>query len=282
MNTSGHVYLNGRILPASEAAISPFDVGLLRGYAVFDLLQTIDGRPFQLAEHLERFRSSAGMLGLEVPATDDEITSAILELVHRNGHAEATVRLVLTGGESADGMHFDASAPTFFIVTHELFEVPAEYYLDGAKLLLVEHRREVPEAKTTNYLIWLRNHDRIEREGAIDVLFHSDGLVSEAATASFYVVRGGRIHAPAGGVLHGTVGTMVLEQASERFEVVYEPLSLDDTLSADEAFITSSVRGVVPIVRIDDHVIGDGTVGPVTRELIDICRAEMCAGHASS
>jgi len=76
---------------------------------VFDLLQTLGGKPYMLAEHLQRFRNSADHLGLKIPASDEEIEAIILDLLERNGHAEATVRLVLTGGESPDGMH---SIPT--------------------------------------------------------------------------------------------------------------------------------------------------------------------------
>lgn len=269
MTTNGaFAYANGSIVPAHEATISPFDVGLLRGYAVFDLLQTIGGRPFMLAEHLKRLRSSAELLGLTVPLSDEEIAGVIDELLARNSHAEATVRLVLTGGYSPDGMHFDPATPTFLIVTHEMFSVPAHLYEQGAKLLAVEHRREVPEAKSTNYLTWLRNHPRIETEGALDLLYHANGIVSEAATASVYVVRDGVILAPESGVLWGTVGGWVLDLAKGNHPISYRPVTLEETLDADECFLTSSVRGVVPITRIDEHVIGDGTPGPVTRDLM--------------
>lgn len=280
MNPAGeYVYLNGSILPADEAAISPFDAGLLRGYAVFDLLQTIGGSPYMLQEHLARFHSSAEMLGLPVPVTDEEIERIILKLLARNGHAEATVRLVLTGGYAPDGMHFDPATPTFLIVTHELFRVPETVYTDGAKLLAVQHTREFPEAKSTNYLTWLRNHARIEQEGAMDLLYHDGRIVSEAATASVYVVKGGRILAPAGGVLHGTVGNRVLELASTRFEVLRTEVTLDDLFCAEECFLTSSVRGVVPITRIDETPVGTGAVGPVVRELMALYR-EAASGDA--
>jgi branched-subunit amino acid aminotransferase/4-amino-4-deoxychorismate lyase len=270
MTLSGeYVFLNGRIMPASQAAISPFDAGLLRGYAVFDLLQTLRGEPFMMGEHLKRFRNSAEMLGLSVPLSDEQIVAIVRELLALNGHVEATVRLVLTGGVSPDGMHFDPATPTFFIVTHELFEVPPAVYEQGTRLLAVEHRRELPEAKTTGYLTWLLNHARLEDEGAMDLLYHRDGVISEAATASFYVVRGGRIYAPDDGVLWGTVGVRVLGLAAREFEVVHGDVTLSEALGADECFLTSSVRGVVPIVQIDDHVIGDGLVGPITRRLMD-------------
>lgn len=273
--TRRFVYLNGTIMPAEEARLSLFDVGVLRGYAVFDLLQTIGGVPFQFREHMQRLRSSAAALGLDVPATDEELAEVTVELLRLNGHEEATVRYVLTGGESDDGMNFDPATPTFFIITHDLFEVPERLYDTGAKLLLREYQRGLPEAKTTNYLTWLRNHDALDRAGALDLLYHADGKVSEAATASFYVVREGRILAPASGVLHGTVGHMVLESAAAEFEIDYCDLLLEDVFSADEAFLTSSVRGVVPIVQLDDHVIGNGAVGPVTRRLMQACREAM-------
>ncbi len=270
-----YVFLDGRVLPADEARISPFDVGLLRGYAVFDLLQTLDGRPVLVREHIERFRRSASLLGLEVPVSDEALASAIRELLALNGHREATVRMVLTGGPAPTGMSFDPAAPTLLIVTHEMFAVPERFYTEGAALITCEYRRELPEAKTTNYLTWLLMQARIEESGAIDVLYHDRGLVSEAATASFYLVRDGRILAPDTGVLHGTVGSLVLERASLSRDVEYGPISLEDAFAADEAFITSSVREVVPIVRIDDRAIGDGRVGAVVTELMGVCRRAL-------
>jgi len=273
MNPAGeYVYLDGAIVPATDAAISPFDAGLLRGYAVFDVLQTIGGKPYMLPAHLARFRSSADHLGLTIPVSDDEIERIIIELLARNGHPESMIRMVLTGGYAPDGMHFDPATPTFFIVTHKLFDVPPNYYTQGARLLTVKHSREFPEAKTTNYLTWLHNHPRIEAEGAIDLLYHDGRVISEAATASVYVVRGGAILAPAGGVLPGTVGNRVLELAAERFEIVKGEVTLDDLFSAEECFLTSTTRGVVPITRVDDTSIGTGAIGPVTLELMELYR----------
>ena len=265
---SQHLFLNGRIIPAEHAAISPLDIGLLRGYAVFDLLRTVGGRPFLLAEHLKRFRISAELLGLSVPYSDDEIAEAIDALLSVNGHQEATVRLVLTGGPSPDGMHFNAETPTFFILTHDLCPPPESIYETGGKLLTKCHRREVPEAKTTGYLTMLRHRDETAAKGALDLLYHDGEYISEAASASFYVVRDGVVKAPHSDVLWGTIGALVLELAAERHEVVLGGVTLEEAFGADEAFLTSTTRGVVPIVQLDDRVIGDGTVGPVTRELM--------------
>jgi len=271
------VYLNGRIVPAEQACVSLFDIGLLRGYAVFDLLRTVKGRPFLLREHLLRLRASAAELGLSVPASDEEIAEAIDDLLTRNDHTEATVRLVLTGGSSPDGMTFDPETPTFYILTHELHLPPAELYESGGRLLTHAHRREVPSAKTTNYITMLQHRKRTADAGALDLIYHDGERVSEAASASVYVVRGATIYAPVSGVLWGTVGSLVLEWARERFDVVKADISLVDLLSADEVFLTSTTRGVVPIVQIDEHDIGGGTVGPVTQVLMNGFR-ELTSG----
>ena len=266
--TTQHAYLNGRILPLEEAAISPLDIGLLRGYAVFDLLRTVGGRPFLLAEHLRRLRASAEQLGLAVPASDEEIARVIDELLVLNGHEEATVRLVLTGGVSPDGMAFDPTTPTFLIITHELHEPPASLYEEGGALLTERYIREIPKAKTTNYITMLRHRDRCANAGAMDLLYHDGERVYEAASASVYFVRDGRIYAPADSVLRGTVGSLVLELAAGDYEVVTGDIALGDAMAADEVFLTSTTRGVVPIVRLDETLVGDGMPGPITRDLM--------------
>ncbi len=276
-----YVFLNGTIVPEREAAISPFDIGLLRGYAAFDLLRTVHGSPFMLVEHLQRFRASAAHLGLAVPFSDQEIQTAIAELLALNRHHEATVRLVLSGGLSPDGMHFDPSTPTFFILTHELREPPGTLYESGGTLLTHKHQREVPLAKTTNYLTMLQQRPRTSQAGALDLLYHDGGNVLEAASASVYFVRDSVIHAPADNVLWGTVGSLVLGFAQKRYQTVSDTVSLSDALSSDEVFLTSTTRGVVPIVRIDDTIIGDGSPGPVTRELVEAYQ-ELLVHHAST
>ncbi len=263
------IYLNGEIMPAERAAISPFDVGLLRGYAVFDLLRTINGVPFLLKEHLRRLHSSADMLGLRVPISDTTVTRVIEELLELNAHTEATVRLLLTGGVSSDGMHFDPATPTFMIMTAELHSPPASIYTDGAKLTLVEHTREIPEAKTTNYLTKLLGDAKTAEEGSLELLYHTGGIVTEGASASVFFVRDGCILAPREHVLHGTMGAFVLDLARRDYEIRATEVSVSDALNADEVFLTSTTRDIVPIVRIDKHIIGEGTPGPIVRDLMD-------------
>jgi branched-chain amino acid aminotransferase len=265
-----YVYLDGAFLPLAEAAISPMDIGLLRGYAVFDLLRTVGGRPFLMADHLRRFRSSASQLGLEVPASDGELAEIVDDLLARNGHREAIVRMLLTGGVSPNGIDFDPATPTLLILTHELHEPPASVYESGVRLLTIQHCREVPEAKTTNYITMLRNRPLAKAADAFDLLYLDGDVVTEAASASFYIVKDRTIHAPANKVLWGTVGSFLLDLAARTHEIARGDVTLEEALDADEAYLTSTTRGVVPVVRLDDHTIGDGRPGPVTRELMKL------------
>ncbi len=266
-----YAYLNGALVPLSEASISPMDIGLLRGYAVFDLLRTANGRPFLLPEHLRRLRASADWLHLSVPESNERIAEMIDELLARNGHSAgraATVRLVLTGGVSSDGMAFDPATPTFMILTHDLHEPPPEVYEHGVKLLTRQHCREVPDAKTTNYITMLMNRQTAAEQNAFDLLYLNGDIITEAASASFYIVKDGAIHAPRDKVLWGTVGTLVLDLLSDRYQLVSRDITIREAFDADEAYLTSTTRGVVPVVQLDNRVIGDGTPGPITRELM--------------
>lgn len=263
-----HLYLNGVLTDSARAAISPFDIGFLRGYAVFDLLRTIGGEPFLLAEHLRRLRASAALLGLTVPMSDREISEAIADLLSCNEHAEAAVRLVLSGGESSDGMAFNPSTPTFVIMTHELHEPPASLYTEGGVLVTRRHRREVPQAKTTNYVTMLRHKSEAADAGAMDLLYHDGEKVFEAASASVYFIKDGVIMAPDSDVLWGTIGSYVLDLARPDYEVAETTVSLAAAFDADEVFLTSTTRGVVPIVRIDESPIGSGRPGPIVADLM--------------
>jgi branched-subunit amino acid aminotransferase/4-amino-4-deoxychorismate lyase len=151
--------------------------------------------------------------------------------------------------------------------------------MSGGALLTHEHRREIPTAKTTNYLTMLKHRPRVQDAGAVDLLYHDGQRVFEAASASVYFVFDRVISAPDKDVLWGTVGSLLLELVQGTHETRLQPISLEDALNADEVFLTSTTRGVLPIVRIDERTIGTGKPGPVTRELVERYR-DLVEGKA--
>ena len=209
-----------RMIPLAEAAISPLDIGLLRGYAVFDLLRTVDGRPFLLDEHLDRLRFSAATLGLEVPATDPEIAAdhrgAARAQRARRGDGAARAH----GGRLARRHGFDPATPTFLILTHELHELPDDVYESGAGLRTHRAHAELPEAKTTRLPHDAAQRDTTVESGALDLLYHDGQCVSEAASASVYFVRDGRSSHPRRASVGARSAAHVLRLVEPNYEIV--------------------------------------------------------------
>ncbi|MDO8513215.1 MAG: aminotransferase class IV [bacterium] len=150
-----YCYSNGKIIPVHNAQISINDIGLLRGYAVFDFLRSHNSKPLLLDKHLKRFANSAKKLNLRIPLTNHQIESLILKLIQKNNLPDAGIRLFLSGGESPDGTHFDSKTPTFFVTAASLPIHAPEIYQKGVKLITHEYLRTKPEAKSTNYLTML-------------------------------------------------------------------------------------------------------------------------------
>ena len=264
-------YFNGRIRPLREAYLSVHDIGMLRGYGLVESLPTSNRKPFMLQEHLDRLRNSANELDLVIPASNQQIQEAINDLISHNVRegAEGTVRIVLTGGEAIGSLDYRRNAPTFYITVEECSPLETRYYTHGASLMTSEYRRANAAFRAIGSLQTVRlQRDRLKR-GAIDILYIYDGSVYEAATSNFFIVRRAKIVTPKDDILHGITRRMVIDFAKKGHTVEERPVTLWEALEADEAFITGSFHGVVPIVKIDDHMIGSGVVGETTRTIMD-------------
>src|SRR3989344_1310133 len=131
---SGFCYFNGKIVSANESLIHPDDLGVLRGYGVFDVMKTVNRKIFLFDEHFKRLNDSADYLGVRLPAGKKEIEEAIKKLISKNKIKQASIRIVLTGGRSADAMHFDSNTPTFYILVSESKPLEEGLYKKGVKL----------------------------------------------------------------------------------------------------------------------------------------------------
>jgi branched-chain amino acid aminotransferase len=154
-------FINGKIVRRSHATIGVDDLGLQRGYAVFDYVRTYNGRLFHFPDHLERLRKSASELHLELPYSDEEIVEITTHLIGGSDLQNPAVRLILTGGKAQEATGFDQ--PNLIIITEELPYHPSELYENGGKLVTFEYQRELPHVKTTNYLNSIRL-DGLNRE----------------------------------------------------------------------------------------------------------------------
>jgi branched-chain amino acid aminotransferase len=267
MDTNAWWYIGGQWVHPDNATISINDIAVLRGYSVFESLRTYDRRPFHLDQHLTRLFRSAKLIEMEIPWTREQIAVVIRETIVRNTYQHAAIRLLITGGESEDGI-LPNGKPVLAVLITPLGERDMERFAKGCKLITTKLQRISPEAKTANYIAAVRALMEAVRRDAADALFVNErDHVLEATRSNFFVFLGDILVTPRRGILIGVTRNVVLELARSSFAVEERPVLLEELALADEAFITSSSREITPVVQIDELIIGDGKPGLRTYEL---------------
>jgi branched-chain amino acid aminotransferase len=267
MDSNAWWYIGGQWVHPNEATISINDIAVLRGYSVFESLRTYNRRPFHLDEHLMRLYRSAILIEMEIPWSSAQIAGIVREIIARNMYRHATIRLLITGGESEDGI-LPSGKPTLAVLITPLGERDMEQFAKGCWLITTSLQRVSPEAKTANYVAAVRALKEATRRGAADALFvNEQGHVLEATRSNFCIFRGDTLITPREGILIGITRNVVLELARGRFVVEERPILLEELAMADEAFLTSSSKEITPVVQIDDLIITNGKPGLRTYEL---------------
>jgi branched-subunit amino acid aminotransferase/4-amino-4-deoxychorismate lyase len=255
-------YANHSWVPLKEAGVSLLDLGLKRGYAVFDFIRVSDGTPLFLSRHIDRFFQSAKEMRLDMPCSKSDLHSLVHEIIRINQVKDAGVRMLLTGGNSPDGIHL--GKPQLFIVTEALTAPPEEMRTEGYQLVSYPYRRHFPLVKTTDYTmeLWLR--PMIEDHRANDVLYHHHGIISECPRCNFFVVNeAGNLVTPDSHVLPGVTRSSIIEIANEiGILIELRDLYLHELPFVREAFICSTTKRIIPVSRIDDIYLP--VKGPVT------------------
>ncbi len=269
--------IDGRPVAEKDAKVSVFDRGLLYGDSVFETIATHGGRPFMLAEHVRRLQRSAELVFIDLDVSDDTLCCEIEEAAFRSGNPESYLRLTVTRG--AGDLGLDPSLPQkscrILIVT-PLKRPPADAYANGVSALTYRTQRAVDSteasgAKIGNYLVAVLAMRQAGPVGANEALIvNAEGRVVEGATSNLFAQFGGMLITPpeSAGILVGITRQLVLELAERQgIKVSYRSPTLHDIYEAEEIFITSSVREMLPVVKLDGRTIGDGTPGPTFREL---------------
>ncbi len=282
-NAAAVVAIDGEIVSPDRATVSVFDRGFLYGDAVFEVFRTYRGVPFGLDDHLARLRRSAALMHIRVPIDDAvlsaEIARALAVAMSRASDPSSDVyaRLMLTRGTGPMGLDPDlAGAPLRVLVVAPVAPPVREAYERGVAVALVATTRAIDGtsavgAKVTSYLAAiLAVREAKARGGAEALIVDGRGNVVEGATSNVMIVKAGALTTPpeSAGILAGITRTYVLEAARERgIATSLAPLAPSDLFAADEVFITSSIREVLPVVAVDGRTIGNGEPGPISRLL---------------
>jgi len=282
-----HVYLNGKVLEESAAALSPHERGFLYGDGLFETMRAYSGRIFRLGEHLARLRASAEFLRLRVPSTDAEIGDAIAGLIKADACPDAYARLTLTRGAAGRGMRLEPpDAPTLLIVVRPLQPYPADHYRHGLKLIISAYRQSshnpLARHKTLNYLLYLLARQEATDAGANGALLLNElGQVTEESAANIFLVRdGGLVTPPAHcGLLPGIARGVVMKLAKgEGIAVEERPVAAGELFDAEELFLTNSLMEVMPVRHLDRRPLARKAPGPVTLRMMEAYRAATAAG----
>ena len=272
------IYIDGAFYGRDDAKISVFDHGLLYGDGVFEGIRVYNKRVFELDAHIARLYDSAKAIALTIPLDRDEMVAATVETVRRNELVDGYIRLVVTRGVGDLGLNPNkCPKATVFIIAATIQLYPEEFYQNGLSLHTCSTRRNSPQAinpsvKSLNYLNNILGAIEVNQAGCLEgLMLTQDGYVCECTADNFFLVKRGRLCTPstAVGALCGITRDVVLRLAREMGLETEEGLyTLYDVYTAEEAFLTGTGAEMVPVIGVDERVIGSGTPGPITRELL--------------
>ena len=285
------VSLNGVLVPPEAARISVFDRGFLYGDSVYEVIRTYQGVPFELDAHLRRLDSSAQRIGMGLPVSLDQLAAELAEAHAASKNPDSYLRVVATRGSGPLGLDPGLAVDQVRMVIAMPLNPPGpEAYRDGVGIALVSVRRNLrdaidPQAKTGNYLNSVMALAEAKARGAYEavMLDHRD-YVTEGASSNVFCVMGEAVLTPPldVGILEGITRAAVFKVCQQAGLRVLELPLTAAALAADEVFITSSIREIVPVVRVDDAPVGAGVPGPMytrIRALFDAYVAEYVAAR---
>jgi branched-chain amino acid aminotransferase len=271
------IYINGKLYDKADAKISVYDHGLLYGDGIFEGIRVYEGKVFRLREHLERLYEGARTIKLEIPLNREQMAEAVASTVQANGKRNAYIRLVVTRGAGYLGIDpRKASNPQVIIIVDDISLYPPELYENGMEIVTVSTIRNHPNAlnpriKSLNYLNNILAQMEAVQAGCLEALMlNHKGEVAECTADNFFLVKRGVLRTPPteACILEGITRGAVIELARDAdIPVEATPLTRHDVYAADECFLTGTGAEVVPVVKCDGRLIGNGRPGPITKQL---------------
>jgi branched-chain amino acid aminotransferase len=271
------IYVAGKFYDKENAKISVYDHGLLYGDGVFEGMRSYGGKVFRLKQHLDRLWDSAKAIWLTIPISKDEMAKAVNDTLAKNQIKDGYIRLIVTRGAGALGLDPNKCAsPQVIVIADHIQLYPKEMYENGLSIITASTIRNHsaalnPRIKSLNYLNNIMAKIEGLQAGCVEALMlNAKGEVAECTGDNIFLVKNRRLMTPPldAGILEGITRNAVMElAAASGIEVAEMALTRHDVYVADEIFLTGSAAEVIPVVKVDSRVIGDGKPGPITRDL---------------
>jgi len=263
-------YIDGLFVDQHEAVLPVSDLAILRGYGVFDFLRTYGGRPFHLDAHIQRLQNSAKLIDLACPWEHAEIRDIVTETMQRNDFPESSIRLLITGGDSDDSIT-PGSNPRLLVMVSQVKTFPERWYEDGVEIITTDITRYIPGAKSIDYIRAILALNNARSVGAVESLYvDAQGHVLEGTTSNLFMVADSQLITPPADILPGVTRDVVLDIVAPDFKLELRAVAKEELLGADEVFLTSSNKEVLPVRVIDGQVIGSGKPGVFTKQIMKL------------
>lgn len=263
------VYINGEFFHREQAKISVLDLGLTRGYGVFDFFRTYNSSPFHLEDHLNRLKRSAKLAGIEPTSKIDELKTVISQLMKLNKLEEAAIKIIITAGISTHSLLAESS-PTLICYTLPLPSYPKEFYTKGVKLVTYKHNPYLSECKSLNYLPAILSIQHAKKHHAFESLYVDiNGHILEGSTSNFFAFKKGVLITPNQNILFGITRDVILKLAQNIFPIEERMIRQEELSSFDEVFTSSSNKEILPVKQIDQYTF---PVGENTQKMAQLFR----------
>lgn len=278
------VYLNGQFLPLQQASISPLDRGFLFADGVYEVIPVYQGQAFLLDAHLARLRRSLAAIQLQDPFPEDEWRKLLAELVSHNPGDDRSIYLQITRGVAPRDHLFPANvSPTVFASVQPIKTPGTWRERAAAAITLPDQRWGRCDIKSVALLANVLVKQEAAQRGASEAIMLRSGMVTEGSASNVFVCHGDRVTTPPLGpqILAGVTRGLVLELLGRLgMSVTESPITEEELRNASEIWLTSSTKEIFPVIRLDDHVVGDGEPGPLGQRVCDLYQAEKATATA--
>jgi len=268
MPAMSQVYLDGKFLPPDQARVSVFDRGFIFGDGVYEVIPVFGGRLFRLPHHLARLEASLAAIRLRNPHTAQEWKTIFTRLMAEHGTKDQSIYLQVTRGVAPRDHAFPPNAvPTVFAYAQPLKYPPAEQLTQGVTAVTTDDIRwQRCDIKAIALLANALLRQQAIEQDAVEAILVRDGVVTEGAASNIFIVSGERLVTPPKGpyILPGITRDLVVEIArAKKIACEEKPVGIEALRTADEVWLTSSTKEILPITRIDGHPVGAGKPGPM-------------------
>ncbi|MBT3880476.1 MAG: aminodeoxychorismate lyase [Candidatus Scalindua sp.] len=271
------IFLNDKIIPETEGNVSTNDRGFLYGDGIYETLRSYKGKPFKLAEHLERMRHSAKQLKISFDYTNADIGERINELIDKNRSQDAYIRITLSRGTGGGRLQMDDNInPTTLIQVKPLTQYDSKLYDEGMSLIISNYRRSTSSPiychKSSNLLTSILLKEEAKKRSAHEaIIMNTDEYVAECVVSNIFLVNNGNVVTPSlnTNILSGITRRTVLDICKDsRIPAGEELFKVEALLNADEVFITNSLMEIMPVSKMENYKIGKRIPGNITKQLM--------------